>query len=67
MPFPLKCLAYLYIKIFSSISQAAMFNYQRVVPSAVEVVGLPLAALSKLIVAELARHLKGPKEVQPCW
>ena len=45
-----------------------MFNYyQRVVPSAVEVVGLPLAALSKLIVAELARHLKGPKEVQPCW
>ena len=44
-----------------------MFNYRRVVPSAVEVVGLPLAALSKLIVAELARHLKGPKEVQPCW
>lgn len=35
-------------------------NYQNVV-------GLPLAALSKLIVAELARHLKGPKEVQPCW
>eukprot|EP00435_Cladocopium_sp_Y103_P057661 s1409_g19.t4 len=33
-------------------------NYQNVV-------GLPLAALSKLIVAELDRHLKGPKEVQP--
>lgn len=31
-----------------------------------EVVGLPLAPLSKLIVAELANHLKG-SEVQKCW